>query len=129
MLSPAARRRYTRHLLLSEIGEAGQERLCAAQVRAAPAADARAAEVALDYLARAGLGVSADGAQTATAIALLLPSPEQLRGLAGDAALEEAAAALSGAFAAVEAIKQALGVGSPAALPVMLAPPAGKAKP
>jgi hypothetical protein len=40
-----------------------------------------------------------------------------VKAMAGEPLLEEAAAALAGAFAAVEAIKAVTGAGEPAALP------------
>ena len=114
MLSAADRKRFARHVLLTEIGVAGQERLLKSAVSVPEAADARAAEVAADYLTRAGLRVDAAGA------AVAVPGAEALRVVAGRDELHEAAAALSGAFAAVEAIKRALGVGQPSALPASL---------
>lgn len=111
MLTANQRVRHARHLLLAEIGEQGQAALCATQLRPAVGADPRAAEVAADYLARAGVTV-APGAAT-----LPVPSAAEVAALAGDPALLEAAAALAGAFAAVEAIKATTGAGQPAALP------------
>lgn len=150
MLSDAQKRLFARHVLLDQLGAAGQARLCDAQAVPAAQSDVRAAEVALDYLARAGVqvgaavaaaditagamvavadvtagaavaageitagaaSVSADGAPhqviTGSAAAVSL--------LAGDPALLECAAWLSGAFAAVETIKQIAGVGTPARL-------------
>ena len=112
MLAPQDQQRFARHLLLSQIGEAGQLRLCATQVRACADADPRAVSVAYRYLERAGmrLGTRDDSEVIA------LPSPEALRALAGSVELEGAAAALAGAFGAVEAIKHALGVGTPSTL-------------
>jgi hypothetical protein len=107
--------RFARHLLLAEIGAAGQARLCAARVRIPDGSDARAARVARDYLERAGLEVAAS-AQDAVDVAHV----EAVRSLAGRAELEEAAAALAGAFAAVEAIKAVLGAGTRASLPEAL---------
>lgn len=110
------RRRFERHLLLAEIGEAGQARLCAARARLAPGADSRAAAVARDYLERAGVAVieaqAARAQADAEAIALALPDAAVLRSLAGRPELDEAAASLAGALAAVDAIKTALGIGS-----------------
>jgi len=114
MLSAADRKRYARHVLLTEIGIAGQARLLQSSVSLPTDADARAAEVATDYLQRAGMRVDASGAPAA------LSGPDALRALAGRAELIEAAAALAGAFTAVEAIKRALGVGEPAGLPSSL---------
>lgn len=116
MLSAADRRRYARQVLLTEIGVAGQARLLQSAV-ASPMgedADPRAVEVALDYLRRAGVGVDDRG------VPIALPGSEALRALAGRPELYEAAAALSGAFAAVEAIKRTLGAGEPGALPSSL---------
>ena len=112
MLAPPDQQRFSRHLLLSQIGEAGQLRLCAAQVRACADADPRAACVAYRYLERAGMRINTE----ATSQVIALPSAESLHALAGSVELEGAAAALAGAFAAVEAIKHALGVGTSATL-------------
>jgi hypothetical protein len=114
MLSAADKKRFARHVLLTEIGIAGQERLLHSAVSMPEGADARAAEVATDYLQRAGLRVDPTGS------AVGVPEADALRALAGHDELHEAAAALSGAFAAVEAIKRALYVGQPAALPASL---------
>lgn len=112
MLAPTDKQRFARHLLLAQIGEAGQLRLCAAAVRDSVDADPRAASVAHRYLERAGLrvGTHADGDVIA------VPSTEAIRALAGSAELEGAAAALAGAFAAVETIKTVLGIGTPSTL-------------
>jgi hypothetical protein len=112
-LGPAQRARYARHLLLPELGEAGQLKLLAARVRPTEGADGEAWEVARDYLARAG--VEEDAAQ-GTPVALLDAS--QLAALAGEPRLTEAAKVLAGALCAVEAIKRFAGLGVPAALPV-----------
>ena len=112
MLDPQDQQRFARHLLLSQIGEAGQLRLCATQVRVGADADARAAKVAWLYLERAGMRIGTDDASQVIALA----SPEAVRALAGGIELEDAAAALAGAFAAVEAIKRALGVGTASSL-------------
>lgn len=111
-LGPAQRARYARHLLLPELGEAGQLKLLAARVRPAEGADGEAWEVAREYLARAG--VEEDAAE-GTPIAL--PNAAELAALAGEPELVEAARALAGAFCAVEAIKSLAGLGVPAALP------------
>ena len=124
MLSSAQKRRYARHLLLAEIGEAGQERLCAARVRVPDAADARAMAVARAYLERAGLELS-DGFD---ARGVEPGDVKAVQALAGRPELEPAAAALLGAFAAVEAIKQVIGAGEPGALPPALSL-AGKVQP
>ncbi|ACY16676.1 ThiF family adenylyltransferase [Haliangium ochraceum] len=49
-------RRYARHILLPEIGGLGQARLLAARVRVALGQDPGAEQVALAYLAAAGVG-------------------------------------------------------------------------
>ena len=117
-MDPGSRRRFARQLLLVEIGEAGQERLCGSAVKLGADADPRAAAVAQPYLERAGLQVlSATQTAPDQARPLALPDAGALRALAGSAELDEAAAALAGAFAAVEAIKAALAIGTQAQLP------------
>jgi hypothetical protein len=122
---------YARHLLLAEIGEAGQERLCAGKVVLGAACDARAASVARDYLERAGLSVRTDESDESdeAAVPTRIASSAEVRALAGRDELAEAAAALCGAFGAVEAIKAVLGVGRAAELPraLSLAVPTGRA--
>jgi hypothetical protein len=115
MLSAADKKRYARQVLLTEVGLAGQARLLQAAVALPEGADARAVELAADYLHRAGLRVDPD-AVTEVAV----PGRDAVRALAGRPELHEAAAALAGAFAAVEAIKHALGVGKRAVLPAGL---------
>lgn len=112
-MEPLARRRFARQLLLAEIGEAGQARLCASRVRITAGADAQAAETARTYLERAGLPVVDDGA----AIEANVPSSVAIGALARNEAQRPAAAALAGAFAAVEAMKAALALDRPGALP------------
>jgi hypothetical protein len=126
-LGAVDKRRHARQLLLAEIGERGQERLCATRVQLAAGADPRAAAVARDYLERAGVQVMdppAAAAQTtgddASAPTLAVVDSAGVRALAGHPDLDEAAAALAGAFAAVEAIKQALDLPRGAALSVPL---------
>ncbi len=104
-LDAAARRRYARQLLLGEIGEAGQERLSEAGFRQVAAGDADATAVATDYLERAGCRPSEAG------VALRVPRSSEVARFAGSEALGEPAAAIMGAFAAVEHIKEVLGVG------------------
>ncbi len=118
------KRRHARQLLLAEIGERGQERLCATRVRLSGDGDLRAAAVARDYLERAGLQLrdgreaSARGDREALReVSVDIADSGALRALAGRPELEEAAAALAGAFAAVEAIKGALDLAHPAMLP------------
>jgi hypothetical protein len=124
-LSEAQRARYARHLLLPELGEAGQLRLLAASARPQGTPDAGALEVARGYLSRAGLRVSGEPG----AIALELPDAGALARLAGTPALVEAARALAGAFAATEAIKAAAGIGSRGALPAQFSLAAGALEP
>ncbi len=109
MLSDAQRDQYARHLLLVEIGERGQERLCAARLTLAERADARAAIVAADYLRRAGCSV--DAASAAADMSVAVADSAAVDALAGDPRLREAAAWLAGSLAAVEAIKQVAAVG------------------
>lgn len=113
MLSVADRQRFARHLLLAEVGEAGQERLCAAAVQLSGDTDPRVTAVARDYLERAGIAVT-DGAGSA---AQSSPSPAltsaDVHAFAGDSALEPAAAAVLGALHAVETIKRELALGAP----------------
>lgn len=118
-LSDAQRARYARHLLLPELGEAGQLRLLGARTRAADGADPGTVAVARSYLSRAGLGV-ATGACEAE-VALQLPDTRAVAELAGAPELAEAARALAGAFAAVEAVKAAARIGEQGALQISLA--------
>jgi molybdopterin/thiamine biosynthesis adenylyltransferase len=111
MLSGRDRQLYARHLLLTEIGETGQERLCARRVALPADADAEAGRIALDYLVRAGVSTAQD------ADALDVPNADGVSRMAGDASLTQAASVLAGAFAAVEAIKASVGAGRPATLP------------
>ena len=126
MLHPAQKQRFARHILLPEIGEDGQARLCAARVRFPGSADARAADVARSYLERAGIEVlpaDAEGAKVSRAV----PDTGEVQAIAGSPELVEAAAALCGALAAVEAIKAALGIGRAAGVPAVVL--AGDASP
>ncbi|MDH3201618.1 MAG: hypothetical protein OEM15_12060 [Myxococcales bacterium] len=111
-LDATARRRYARQLLLSEIGEAGQERLCGAGFRRGVEGDADAYAVAAEYLRRAGcLESEGEGASVRVA------TTEAVMHFAGKASLRAPAVAVIGAFAAVEHLKEALGVGQPHAFP------------
>ena len=91
-MTPEQKRLYVRHILLPEIGQEGQARLCAASFQSARD---YAGAVRARYLARAGLR--------------------------GDDTLEaqggEPSEAVRGAFEAVEAIKRTLGVGTPGTFP------------
>jgi hypothetical protein len=106
-LSSTERTRFARHLLLPEIGASGQERLCAARVRVVAGADAEAAAIARDFLERAGVSCATEGRE------LFVPAASEVEALAGDPLLLEAARALSGALAAVEAVKVILEIGAP----------------
>lgn len=102
--------RYLRQRLLTEVGDAGQERLCATPVQlvgGSPEARAHAR----DYLARAGVPVVPNGAPDAARRVAL---PEAVRHAP---ALQPAADLLVGALAAVEAVKGTLGLGQPATVP------------
>jgi len=105
-LTARQRTRYARHLLLPEIGLAGQERLLSARVTLPAHADARVARAARVYLERAGVQVDLAGAAE-TALA----DRASVEQMAGSTALEPAAAALAGALGAVEAIKEVLQLG------------------
>jgi len=103
-LDAAARRRYARQLILDEIGEAGQERLLGAGFRNGADGDADAYAVAAEYLQRAGCSEEQSGA------VLRGPSPAAVMRFAGSQALAEPAAAIMGAFSAVEHLKAVLGI-------------------
>lgn len=132
-LTPQERGRYARHLLLPEIGLAGQERLVRARYRVAPSAPPLAAAFARTYLDRAGLREEASGATQSAAsdagdapVALDLPDETVVRAVAGRPELEPAAAALVGALHAVEAVKRALELGTPMPLVDLLPLPPGE---
>jgi len=114
-MSTTQHARFARHTLLPEIGVAGQERLCSATVVADASADPEALAVARDYLQRAGVTVATNARQEAG-------GDFHVDGAAvvearGPLHLRHAAAALTGAFAAVEAIKAITAVGQAASLP------------
>jgi len=113
-LDATARRRYARQLLLGEIGEAGQERLLNARFRHEAGGDADAYEVAAEYLERAGCAMAPSGA------VLRVPSTTALARFAGSPALAEPAAAILGAFSAVEHLKEVLGISAAGELPTGL---------
>jgi hypothetical protein len=108
VLSDSERRLFARQVLLPELGLAGQQRLCASEVAIAADGDARAADVAREYLLRAGvrLAPAADGGGFCVPIG----STDDVRDLAGSAPLEACAAWLAGALAAVETIKHSAGI-------------------
>ena len=130
MLTESQRRLYARHVLLSELGAAGQARLCASEVSFAHDAAPDAAEVAREYLQRAGVrvlpaaepGTAVQGKTPALAHALAaeveVATRTGVRDLAGDPVLEDCAAWLAGAWAAVEAIKRCAGIGTEASIAV-----------
>jgi len=113
-LDAAARRRYARQLLLGEIGEAGQERLLASGFRGAVGGDADAFAVAADYLERAGCARDPDGVE------VRIPRASEVMRFAGNAGLREPAALVLGAFAAVEYLKEALGIAAASEVPTDL---------
>ena len=120
-LDATARRRYARQLLLGEIGEAGQERLSAAVFCRRAESDADAYAVAAEYLRRAGCRESeSDGTP------MRASSTDAVTHFAGSASLRAPAAAILGAFAAVEHLKEAttlLGISSfPPDHPLHLSP-------
>jgi hypothetical protein len=118
-LSPTQHARFARHTLLPEIGVTGQERLCSATVVADPSADVEAVAVARDYLQRAGVTVATNASQAAAQVAEQAFHVDAATTVdaRGPLHLRHAAAALTGAFAAVEAIKAITAVGQAASLP------------
>ena len=103
-LDAAARRRFARQLLLGEVGESGQERLLDARFRQEADGYAGATAVAAEYLERAGCSADEAGAE------LRVPNRDAVMRFAGSSALLEPAAAIMGAFSAVEHIKEVLGI-------------------
>ena len=110
-LDAAARRRYARQLLLGEIGEKGQVRLSEARFRSGSTSDADAFAVAAEYLRRAGCLEDPDGDEVA------VPDASLVDRFAGEAFLRGPAAAVVGAFSAVEHMRAALGLGEARELP------------
>jgi hypothetical protein len=105
-LDAAARRRYARQLLLGEIGEQGQERLLDAGFCRGAGGDVDAFAVAAEYLKRAGCSCQESGA------AVHVPTESAVMRFAASPALREPAAAIMGAFSAVEHLKAVLGIGA-----------------
>jgi molybdopterin/thiamine biosynthesis adenylyltransferase len=103
-LDAAARRRYARQLLLGEIGESGQERLLGSTFTASAASDGEAFSVAAEYLERAGLSRDDAGDEVP------VPDRAAVMRFADKALLEEPAAAIIGAFCALEHLKAVLGI-------------------
>ncbi len=113
-LGAAARRRYARQLLLGEIGEAGQERLLDAEFAAGAVSDVSAFAAAADYLRRAGCSQADTGDEVS------VPDGAAVARFAGEPSLMEPAAAIIGAFSAVEHLKAALGVAEARVFPTDL---------
>ena len=116
MLTEQQIRLYARQVILRELGQAGQARLCASRVAISgpdAAANPEVARVASDYLQRAGLQL-VDGSASACVHVALPELP-----LTGEPALQACAQWLLGAWAAVETIKQAVEVGSAAPAPTL----------
>ena len=110
-LDAAARRRYGRQILLGEIGDTGQVRLLEAHVRPTEGADATAYAVAEEYLRRAG--VRSDERGTPVSV----PDAPTVQRFAATESLAEPAAAIVGAYCAVEHLKAVLGLGEPQPFP------------
>jgi hypothetical protein len=104
---------YARHLLLAEIGEAGQQRLLQSRVHVL---DEDEHGVCSDALRRAGVSVTDADATRIVSVG----SERQIAHLAGRPELHEASRALRAAFAAVEAIKAIVPTGSAAEFPEQL---------
>jgi hypothetical protein len=103
-LDAAARRRYARQLLVGEIGELGQLRLLDARFRPGAGGDVEATAVAAEYLERAGCAADQSGTE------LRAPDASAVLRFAGSPAFREPAAAIMGAFSAVEHLKEVLGI-------------------
>jgi hypothetical protein len=102
---PVDRARFARHLMLAEVGEEGQARLCAASATLAVGGRGPlATEVALLYLARAGVENVARSDEAAD------PEPWVVIELRAPGAREVA----DGSLAALAAIRDALGLRGPA---------------
>jgi len=114
LLSDVDKALYARQILLSELGAGGQERLTTAAIAFANDADPRARAVASEYLSRAGVGSRPDDAP---AVEVPVASTATVQRTAADPALEDCAAWLLGAYAAVEAIKARAGAGTAADFP------------
>ncbi len=95
--------RFARQISLAEIGTTGQAKIQASAVRAGRG-DARALEVALDYLERAGAPLCESGRPLDVAETAVIEA------LAGRPELVEAAAFLAGSLAATERLAEAVGL-------------------
>lgn len=113
-MTPEDRARFARHLSLPEIGAAGQAKLSSARVRVAPGTDPRVAKWALDHAGRVGALASESGHPITEATA------GAVRDLAGRPELEDTAAFLLGALAALELVRTTTLEGDVA--PIRLAP-------
>jgi len=107
-LPPEQLRLYGRHVVLPEIGEAGQRRIGASRPLIAADGSPGAAQWALSYLDRAGFA-GRDGSPSPVD----LPSDDDVRRIAGRPELLHAAELFAGAFAAVERIKASVEAGEP----------------
>lgn len=94
--------RYARQYVLPEIGTGGQARIEACLI-APGTGDARASEIALAYLERAGMTRSLEGE------ALTLAATSEIERIAGRVELREAAAFLVGALGATACIAAVTG--------------------
>jgi hypothetical protein len=110
--------RYSRHVLLREVGGRGQQRLLEGRVRLAGAG--RASEVALLYLSAAGVGrIEVDAGLAPAAIAhARAQNPEAEVTPGGSEGLEvicvqadDSSAVTAGARAALAALRPLLGIG------------------
>lgn len=128
MLTERQLRLFARQIIVRELGQVGQARLCASHAISAAQADPGAARVALDYLRRAGLQVREPGAEVASDASSAGPATQapfeipiatttEVARVAGIPELTDCAQWLLGAWAAVEAIKRCVGVGDAAASP------------
>jgi hypothetical protein len=117
-VTPEDRSRFARHLSLPEIGAAGQAKLSSARVRVAPGTDPRVARWAIDHATRVGARQDEAGRAITDAAATAV------RELAGRPELEDAAAFLLGALAALELVRTTTLAGEVAPMSVSpLAPP------
>lgn len=121
MLTERQRRLYARQVILRELGPAGQARLCASTVTADAGSDPCVLEVALDYLHRSGVQVVEAGAPAAHGAGpsqhVEVATTAQVRYAAAGPELQACAEWLLGAWAAVETIKKAAQLGTPAPRP------------
>ena len=105
-LSNRERERYSRHLLVPELGESGQERLLATKVRFAPSAHAFVSEVATAYLEASGVEVARHDER---GVPVMLASARCVAQCAGRPELEQVEAAVLGTLAALDVVRGVLG--------------------